>query len=102
MKKFILSAGIMLAAAVTFAGTPKGETKDANTSEPKEASATKTQAILYWFDADNGTYMGHSELSGCLNDGTKACQNGYTQVANPSNPQEPSTAPAQVDTERQP
>lgn len=40
MKKFILSAGLMLAAAVTFAGNPKGETKDANAAESKTNEVT--------------------------------------------------------------
>lgn len=42
MKKFILSAGLMLAAAVTFAGTPKGETE-------LPAAKTSTQASMKWY-----------------------------------------------------
>ena len=42
MKKFILSAGLMLAAAVTFAGNPKGETEST-------AAKTSSEASMKWY-----------------------------------------------------
>lgn len=53
MKKIFLYAALMIGATtLSFAGTPKGEAKDANTNCSAEASVkseSKTTSVMYWY-----------------------------------------------------
>ncbi len=98
----ILTTGLLV---LGFASAKaKGEkTNDAKTTEavatPTEVKAeSKTQLTYYWFDANNNTYIGHSETSGCDESNATPCALGYTSVSNPSNPQKPSGAPQETET----
>ena len=72
MKKVLISSALMLAAAISFAGTPKGETKDAN--EPP--SAENAGATVKWFH-----FTGDASDDDQLNDPSL-----YTSEASPTCP----------------
>lgn len=57
----------------------------------------KTQALMYWFDANSAQYIGHMETTGCDNSGHCPCAYGYATVANPNSPQKPNTAPQETE-----
>jgi len=101
MKKltFIFGLALMAFASAANAGSPKEtKTTDATVAPAEVKSETKTQLTYYWFDANNNTYIGHSETSGCDESNSTPCALGYTSVSNPSNPQKPSGAPQETET----
>lgn len=99
--KILLAAVIVSASSLAFGANRNAEIK-ANPAETKTSSETKTQAVLYWFDANTGEYIGHTESSGCDQSTSQPCAKGYLNVANPSNPQQPATAPFLTDTGERP
>lgn len=64
----LLIAGGTIAA---FAFTKTDATKENN-----------KKADLYWFDADDGHYLGYgnSSITGCPNTGTEPCARGYNEI----------------------
>jgi hypothetical protein len=101
MKKIILSAALLMAAAtLSFAGTPKGETKEAKTETPTEAKTEAGTSRLWYVVTYNATYPNGailsssdlydqgeiSEIDSPCNPGTvKDCLRGFT-TAPPSFP----------------
>lgn len=59
----------------------------------KEAAKKESKVAMYWFDASSGAYLRHSEASGCDLSNSNPCAVGYISVANPSNPQKPTSQP---------
>lgn len=93
MKKLIFGLSLVALTTVAFAGN----NNDAKNASPAK-SETKTQALMYWFDANTGQYIGHSEESGCDLSTSTPCALGYSSVSNPNNPQKPNTAPQETET----
>jgi len=92
MKKFILSTGLMLAAAVTFAGSPKGETKEATTTENTAGDQLVWYKVTY--DAAHptgyipsgstpvysGDKAGAEALNECEDGSTRDCLRGFNSA----------------------
>jgi hypothetical protein len=84
MKKILFSAALLMGAAVSFAGTPKGENKDAAKAQPTEvATATETKTEqkaqqLYWYTPDGANSLGYGENpnNGCSQPGV-GCAIGF-------------------------
>lgn len=90
MKNLKLIFGVAAIAIGSMAAFSFGPTKE------KEVTKKESKAALYWFDASTNAYIGHSEDSGCDESSPNLCSQGYTSVANPSNPVKPSGTPADV------
>lgn len=58
MKKVLFSSALMLAAAISFAGTPKGDVK----SETPAKTESESGAVLKWFHF-NGSNANPSDLT---------------------------------------
>lgn len=93
MKKVIFGLSLLALTTGAFASNRN----EAKTETPSKTE-TKTQALMYWFDANTGQYIGHSEESGCDLSNSEPCAYGYTSVSNPNNPQKPNTAPQETET----
>ncbi len=92
MKKLLFSAALIMgAAAVSFAGNPKGETKDANTAKTEAKAGNQ----LFWYDVvydgahpngyvPTGSIPSQEERSeaedGCPAGEAKLCKVGYSQT----------------------
>lgn len=92
MKKVLFGLSLLALTSAAFA-----ESRSDAKAETPAKSETKTQALMYWFDAVSGEYIGRLEDSGCNHADNEPCANGYTTVANPSNPVEPTTPPAVIE-----
>jgi hypothetical protein len=94
MKKILFSAALLMGAAtISFAGNPKGETKDAKTPiENGQETTTKQKAqALYWYDGSTGVLLdpnpSEEPLSDC-NAPSGNCARGFEQpVSDPINTQ---------------
>lgn len=111
MKKLqlVIATALLLGlSSAAFAGSPKDAKKDAKTdantstkvevkaipsNSSEKAKATNGDLLYYWFDANTSEYIGYSELSGCDNSTIKPCADGYLNVADPNDPQDPGTTP---------
>lgn len=93
MKKVLFGLSLLALTSVAFAGS-RNDVK----AETPAKSETKDQDMLYWFDANNGQYLGRSEESGCDNSDLEPCAKGYRTVANPSTPVQPSGTPTAIET----
>ncbi len=63
----VIAGGTFGAFAFTKANTEKANNKKAD---------------LYWFDANNNSYIGHGDksITGCADSGETPCANGYSQL----------------------